>query len=198
MQDNPQPFLTPRVLSLIPLAVGINLAMGQFAAVTHLPLFLDTVGTVVVAVLAGPWVAVVTGLVSQITFTVTSGNSTWLAFLPVQLAVAIYAGYAARLGAFTSPSRALLGGIGLGFVAATISWPISLILFGGVTAGGVTLVTTVLRGLGMPLEWAVLAASLSNDLLDKSVTFLLVRAVLAALPRRLAGAFPEADRSLGR
>jgi energy-coupling factor transport system substrate-specific component len=198
MQDNPQPLLTPRVLSLIPLAVGINLAMGQFAAVTHVPLFLDTVGTVVVAALAGPWVAVLTGLVSQITFTVVSGNSTWLAFLPVQLAVAIYAGYAARLGAFTSLSRALLGGVGLGFVAATISWPISLILFGGVTAGGVTLVTTVLRGLGVPLEWAVLAASLSNDLLDKSVTFLLVRAVLAALPRRLAAAFPEAGRSLGR
>ena len=32
-----------RLLALIPLAVGINLAMGQFVAVLHLPLFLDTV-----------------------------------------------------------------------------------------------------------------------------------------------------------
>lgn len=198
MQDNRPSVLTPRVLSLMPLAVGINLAMGQFASVTHVPLFLDTVGTVLVAALAGPWVATLTGLVSQVTFTVVSGNSTWLAFLPVQLAVAVYAGYAARFGAFTSVARAVGGGAGLGLLAATISWPISLILFGGVTAGGVTVVTTFLRGIGIPLEWAVLAASLSNDLLDKSVTFLLVRAVLTALPRRLAAGFPEAGRSLGR
>lgn len=198
MEDNRPAFLSPRLLALIPLAVGINLAMGQFAAVTHLPLFLDTVGTVLVAALAGPWVAALTGLVSQLTFTVVSGNSTWLAFLPVQLVVAVYAGYAARLGAFTSLPRALLGGVGLGALAAAISWPISYLLFGGVTAGGVTVITTLLAGFGVPLHWAVLAASLSNDLLDKTVTFLLVRAVLVGLPHRLAAGFPEASRSLGR
>lgn len=198
MKGNRLPLLSPRLLALIPLAVGVNLAMGLFAAQTHLPLFLDTVGTVLVAGLAGPWVAMLTGLFSQLAFTAVSGNATWLAFLPVQLVVALYAGVAARLGAFTSVSRAVLSGVGLGFVAATISWPISYLLFGGVTVGGVTALTTLLYGLGLPLEWAVLAASLSNDLLDKTVTFLLVRAVLVSLPLRLAAAFPEGARSLGR
>lgn len=189
---------SPRHLVLIPLAVGVNLAMGQFVAVTHLPLFLDTVGTVLVAALVGPWVAVATGLLSQIVFTVVSGNATWLAFLPVQLFVALYAGFAARRAVFGSVTRALVGGLGLGLIAATMSSPISYFAFGGVTAGGVTAVTTILTAFGVPLQWAVYVASLSNDLLDKSVTFLLVRTILISLPVRMAARFPPAARALGR
>jgi hypothetical protein len=44
----------------------------------------------------------------------------------------------------------------------------------------------------------VYASRLSNDLLDKTVTFLLVRAVLAGLPRRAAARFPPVERALGR
>ncbi len=118
--------------------------------------------------------------------------------LPVQLGVALYAGYAARHGAFGSPWRAAAAGLVLGLVAATLSWPISLLLFGGVTAGGVTVVTTLLTAAGVPLKWAVYAASLSNDLLDKCVTFLLVHVVLISLPNRMAARFPAAARARGR
>jgi energy-coupling factor transport system substrate-specific component len=185
-------------LALIPLAVGINLALGQFAAATSLPLFLDAVGTVLVACLTGLVPALITGTVSQIIMTVVSGNATWLAFLPVQLAIALYAALAARYGLFRSAGRAALAGLGLGFAAATLSWPISYFAFGGVTAGGVTVVTTLLTSLGIPLQWAVYGASLSNDLLDKTVTFLLVRAVLVGLPLRATARFPAVDRALGR
>jgi len=190
--------VSPRLLALIPLAVGINLALGQFAAATSLPLFLDTVGTVLVACLAGLAPALATGVVSQVVFTTVTGNATWFAFLPVQLAIGAYAALLARFGWFRSTFRSALGGLGLGFVAATLSWPISYLAFGGVTAGGVTVVTTLLTGAGMTLKWAVYGASLSNDLLDKTVTFLLIRAILIALPRRTAARFPAADRALGR
>ena len=42
-----------RFLALIPIAVGINLAMGRIAQSLQLPVFLDTIGTVLVAALAG-------------------------------------------------------------------------------------------------------------------------------------------------
>jgi energy-coupling factor transport system substrate-specific component len=190
--------VSPRLLALIPLAVGINLALGQFAAATSLPLFLDTVGTVLVACLAGLAPALVTGVVSQVAFTAITGNGTWLAFLPVQLVIAAYAALMARVGLLRSARWSALGGLGLGFLAATLSWPIAYFAFGGVTASGVTMVTTLLAGAGVPLKWAVYGASLGNDLLDKTVTFLLVRTVLAALPRRTAARFPAADRALGR
>ena len=190
--------LPPRLLALIPLAVGINLALGQLAAATSLPLFLDTVGTILVAALTGLAPALATGLVSQIIFTVVSGNATWLAFLPVQLAVGACAAFAARRGLFGSTGRAVGSGLALGLVAATCSWPISYLAFGGVTAGGVTAITALLTGLGASLKWAVYAASLSSDLLDKVVSFLLVRMVLVSLPQRLAVRFPQVPRALGQ
>jgi energy-coupling factor transport system substrate-specific component len=70
--------------------------------------------------------------------------------------------------------------------------------FGGVTAPGVTLVTTVLAALGLPLQWAVYVASAGSDVLDKAITFLLIYGVLSALPERIAARFPAAHRSRGR
>jgi len=192
------PTVTPRLLALIPLAVGVNLALGQFAAAVALPVFLDTVGTILVASLAGLWPALLTGLISQVATTVISGNATWLAFLPIQLMVGAYATLAARQALFRSTGTAVGAGALLGTLAAVLSWPIAYLAFGGVTAGGVTVVTAVLNGAGVPLKWAVLAASLSNDLLDKAVSFLLVRVILASLPSRVAARFPAARRALGR
>lgn len=163
-----------------------------------MPLFLDAVGTVLVAVLVGVVPALLTGVVSQVVFTVVSGNATWLAFLPVQLAIGAFAAFAATRGLFRSTGHTALAGLLLGLLAATLSWPISYLLFGGVTAGGVTLVTTALAGLGVPLKWAVYGASLSNDVLDKTVTFLLVRTALVSLPVRVAARFPAVQRALGR
>ncbi len=197
MQNN-RTSLTPRLLALIPLAVGINLAMGKIVAALAIPVFLDTVGTVLVAALVGTWPALITGLVSQVTFTVVDARIMWLFFLPVQLFVALYAGVAAQRAAFRSSVRAVAWGLGLGLVAATLAWPIALYVFGGVTAGGVTVVTTVLTGLGVPLGWSVFFASMSADLVDKAITFLLVLAVLRSLPLRMAARFPRAASALGR
>jgi energy-coupling factor transport system substrate-specific component len=185
-------------LALIPLAVGVNLALGEFASATSLPLFLDTVGTVLVACLTGLVPALITGVISQLVMTMISGNATWLAFLPVQLGIGAYAAFAANRSFFSTTPRAVLAGLGLGLLAATVSWPISYFAFGGVTSGGVAVITTALTGLGVSLQWAVYVSSLSNDLLDKTVTFLLVRAVLAGLPRRIAARFPRAERAIGR
>jgi energy-coupling factor transport system substrate-specific component len=186
-----------RFLALIPIAVGINLAMGRIAQSLQLPVFLDTIGTVLVAALAGPMAAVVTGIVTQVA-TGLFISSTLFAFMPIQILVAVYAGVACRWEVFSSVQRTVLGGVLLGMVAATISWPISLKVFGGVTTGGVTVATTVLTSLGVNLSLAVYVSSLFTDLLDKIGTFLVVRIVLVSLPSRMRARFPNAARALGR
>jgi energy-coupling factor transport system substrate-specific component len=189
--------VTPRLLALIPLAVGINLALGKLVAATGLPLYLDSVGTVLVACLAGLVPALITGAISQVVMTVID-TPVWLAFLPVQLAIGAYAAFAARYGMFRSTGRAVTAGLGLGAIGSAMSWPISYLVFGGVTVTGVTILTTALTGMGVPLKWAVLVSGLGSDLLDKTGTFLLVRAVLTGLPLRAAARFPAAARALGR
>ncbi|HVO35180.1 MAG TPA: hypothetical protein VMT21_06415 [Gemmatimonadales bacterium] len=186
--------MTLRDLVLIRLGVVINLVIGQIVAALLLPVYLDSVGTILVAALVGPKAAIAAGLISQVLSAVLSGNFAWLPFAVVQVVIALYAAAAARLGAFRRFWTAVVAGLGLGFVAASCSAPISYFLFGGVTAGGVTLVTTVLRALGAPLGVAVASASYATDLLDKAIACALVSGLLRGLPRTLAARFPELAR----
>ena len=51
---------------LIPIAIAINIAVGQIVLVLKLPVFLDSIGTVMVAVLCGPWAGALTGALSNV------------------------------------------------------------------------------------------------------------------------------------
>ncbi len=186
--------MTLRDLVLIRLGVAVNLVIGQIVAALLLPVYLDSVGTILVAALVGPRAAIAAGLVSQVLNAVISGNFSWLPFGLVQVVIALYATAAARLGAFRSYATAVPAGLGMGLVAASCSAPISYFLFGGVTAGGVTVVTTVVRALGAPLGVAVASASYATDLLDKTIAFVLVTLLLRSLPRTLATRFPALAR----
>jgi energy-coupling factor transport system substrate-specific component len=182
--------VTLRDLVLVRLGVAVNLVIGQIVAALLLPVYLDSVGTILVAALIGPRAAITVGLVSQVLNAVISGNFSWLPFAVVQIIVALYAAAAARLGLFRRLSTAIPAGIGMGFLAAACSAPISYFLFGGVTAGGVTVVTTLLRAVGAPLGIAVASASFATDLLDKAIACALVSVLLRSLPRTLAARFP--------
>jgi energy-coupling factor transport system substrate-specific component len=179
-----------RDLVLVRLGVAVNLVIGQIAAALLLPVFLDAVGTILVAALVGPRAGIVAGLVSQVLMAALSGNFSWLPFGVVQVVIALYAALAARLGAFARPWTAIAAGLGLGLVAGSVAAPIAYYVFGGATAGGVTVVTATLRVLGAPLPVAVAAASIGTDVLDKSIAFALVAAILRSLPDQVKARFP--------
>lgn len=62
-----------RSLVLIVICVAINMIAGQMISMLKLPLFLDSIGTVLCAVLAGPWVALFTGLVTNVLWGLLTG-----------------------------------------------------------------------------------------------------------------------------
>ena len=51
---------------LIPVAIAINLTIGQIVLVLKLPVYLDSIGTVLVGVICGPWAGALTGALSNI------------------------------------------------------------------------------------------------------------------------------------
>ena len=186
--------MTLRDLVLVRLGVAVNLVIGQIVAALLLPVFLDSIGTILVAALVGPRAAIAAGLVSQVLAAVISGNFAWLPFAVVQVVIALYAWGAARLGAFRHFGTAVVAGLGLGVVSASCSAPIAYFMFGGVTAGGVVVVTAVLRLLGAPLGIAVVSASFATDILDKAIACGLVFVILRGLPQTLAARFPVLAR----
>ncbi len=94
--------------------------------------------------------------------------------------------------------RTIAGGVGAGICCGALSSVIAYYLFGGVTGGGVTWVTAGARSLGLSQPMAVLAGSLSTDILDKSIVILVVGILLRALPKRMLGRFPRAAQAVGK
>ena len=189
--------MSPRLLVLVPSAVAINLAMGFLTNQLGLPLYLDTIGTVLTAALAGPVVGVVTGLVSQLVRSLYEGFI-WLPFGLVQVVIALMAAFVARQGGFRSLAVSLAWGALVGIVAGAVSAVISHVVFRGVTATGVTAITTLLTGAGLTRAQAVGLASITTDLADKMIVLALAGAALRALPVRVAARYPWALRAVGR
>lgn len=171
--------------------------MGFLTNQLGLPLYLDTIGTVLTAALAGPVVGVATGIVSQLVRSLYEGFI-WLPFGLVQVVIALLAALAARHAGFRSPATSIGWGILTGLVAGAASAGISYVVFRGVTATGVTAITALLAGAGLTRAQAVAAASIGTDLVDKMLVFALAGIALRALPIRVAARYPWAVRAVGR
>ena len=91
--------MSPRLFALIPAAVAINLVIGRIVNELSLPVYLDTLGTMLVAVLAGLPGGLLVGTISQLLSGMLSGYQ-WMAFTPLQWLVALLAVAAARSGGF--------------------------------------------------------------------------------------------------
>lgn len=185
-----------RLLALIPVAVAINLALSAAVDAVGLPLFLDTTGTILTTVLAGPVVGITTGALTSAVNSLR--NPTFWPFVAVQVIVALYAWLAARGGWFRSFKTAVPAGLALGVIASVTSTPISYLIFKCSTTGGIALTTKLGQLLGFSPLGACFFASFISDFGDKAVTFALVTSVLHALPRRTAARFPLALRAIGR
>jgi energy-coupling factor transport system substrate-specific component len=184
-----------RLLALIPVAAAISLALSAAVDAVALPLFLDTTGTILATALAGPGVGIATGIVTSAVNTLR--NPTFWPFVVVQVIVALYAWVAARAGLFRSFRTAIPAGLGLGVIASLTSTPISYLVFGCTTTGGIALTTALAKALGLPPLGACFFGSFVSDFGDKAVTFALVTSVLHGLPRRTAARFPWALRAIG-
>lgn len=184
-----------RLLALIPVAVAINLALSAAVDAVGLPLFLDTTGTILTTALAGPVVGITTGALTSAVNSLR--NPTFWPFVVVQVIVALYAWLAARGGWFRSFKTAVPAGLALGVIAAAVSTPISYLIFGCATTGGIALTTKVGQLLGLPPLGACFFGSFIADFGDKAVTFALVTSILHALSRRSAARFPLALRAIG-
>ena len=189
--------VSPRLFALVPAAVAINLVVGRIVAELGLPVYLDTLGTMLVAVLAGLSGGLVVGTLAQLLSGMLGGYFL-VAFTPIQWLIALLATAAASRGGFASTWRAVGWGLVCGLACGAISAPISFYVFGGVTSSGTTLVSAALRSVGLPLSGAVAIASIGTDILDKTAAFLVVGTLLRALPKRILGRFPLAARAVGK
>lgn len=172
-------------LFLIPIGVAINLVGFQLFAITlKLPLSMDSIGTIVVGALCGPWAGALVGFLSNLVNCITDPTSIF--FAPLNIIFGIVAGLIAKKGAFDSliksilysPLFSLVGGLG-GAITTYLAFGLDF------DSSWLTLVV------GMPLYEAGLSKFLSivlcrfiSDIPDKIIACLFSFLIIVALPAR--------------
>jgi uncharacterized membrane protein len=89
-----------RTLVLIPIAIAINIAIGELVVRLKLPVYLDSIGTVLVGAIAGPWAGALTGGLANLIWGLFNPYSA--PFFYVAAVIGLMAGFAGRKGAFES------------------------------------------------------------------------------------------------
>jgi energy-coupling factor transport system substrate-specific component len=183
---------------LIPVAIAINIAIGTFIVNVHVPLYLDSIGTVLVGVLVGPWAGALTGFLANLVWTMTGLYPPAFAWAGVAAIIGVFAALFARSGWFKNWWRAALAGLIIGIVTAILSAPIAAYVFGGVTGSGMDTLVGVFRASGLDMLGANMAQGAVSDPIDKMVTFFIVWALLLALPVRFKARFSGTQEATRR
>lgn len=178
--------------ALIPMAMALNIVVGQVVLTLKLPIFLDTIGTILVAVLCGPWAGLLAGGLTNILWGLAV-DANALPWWPVGAAIGLVTGLTAQSGLFTSWWRAALAGFFIALTAALASTPIAVYLYGGITASGVSFITAYLVQTGQDMVSAVLSANFLVEPVDKIASALLAFTLAQGLPARLLVRFPRPE-----
>lgn len=180
---------TTLTIVLIPVAVGINYVGKLIAAALKLPLWLDSIGTVLAGMLAGPWVGAISGAANNVIFGLTADIiSFW--YLITSIAIGLLSGWFAFTGWISTLGRSVVLGLIVGFVAAVVSTPINVLLWEGQTGNvwGDALFATLVGG-GWPVTIASFMNSIVVDVPDKLATVIVSFFIVKALPERLTDLF---------
>lgn len=176
---------TTAALVLIPAAIGINYLGKLFAGLLKLPLWLDSIGTVLASMLAGPIIGAIAGIVNNIIYGFTADPISFV-YAITSAVIGLVVGIMAYKGWIANVGKALVLGLVVGLIAATVSTPLNIMFWGGQTGNvwGDALFATMMAQ-DMPLWFASFADSIVVDVPDKMATVLISFLLFKGLPKNL-------------
>ncbi len=172
--------ITTYHLCLIALAVVINLVGGQIALILRLPIYLDSIGTILIAAACGPVYGMIPNVLSGLVLGMTSDIYS-LYYAPV----GILFGYLTGL-AWQKKSDKLWW---IFAAALIVTIPSSLLsslitagLFGGITSSGSSVIVQLLAKTPLGLTLSCFIVQVCTDYLDRVIGFGIVNALMKKLP----------------
>ena len=169
---------------LIPIAVGINLIGGTLCSALKLPLFLDMIGTIVIACLSGPWVSALCGLLTNV-FLALVANPVYLPYSIVSVLCGLITGYMVKAGLFKR-----IWGTVLIWIACTLTNTVSaslitIFVYGGATGvTGSSVFTATLIAATKDIMMSVFSSSFIENLIDKGIAFFIAYIIVQKIPKR--------------
>ncbi len=162
------------------LAIAINLIGGFIALSLKLPIYIDTIGTILVSILFGPVSGATVGGLSSIVNAMTFDPVSFY-FIPVQLVVGISTGMLFKDEKFRGV-KSILSIIAITVLGSATASVIAAFIFEGVTSSGSSILVAILKNSGMSIVTSVFSTQIFTDLLDKAVSFGVVFTIIKMLP----------------
>lgn len=170
-------------LTVMAMAVVINIVGAFVAATLKLPIFIDTIGTFLSAFLFGPISGMLTGIVTALINGLTFDPYS-LYFMPVQLVIGIVAGVCYKKNLFKG-KYLVLGIVITTVIGSIVASIISAFVFGGITSSGTSFIVMYLKEAGVNIVTSIFSTQIIFDLVDKAITVLLVLSLIKTLPNNI-------------
>lgn len=182
--------ISSRTLALIVFSIAINMVVGQLSSMLKLPIFLDSIGTIICALLAGPWAAIFSGLATNLLWGLLTGPIA-AAFAPVAMMIGLSAGLLARAGDFRTLPRVILSGVVITIALMIVAVPIRTYLFAGTTGSGADFFVAYFHAVGENLLESVAITVLGANIADKIISAIVAWLLVRRLPERVQRTFPN-------
>ena len=160
--------------------VAMNIVLGIITSALGIPLYLDTLGTVLSAALLGPVPGMIVGALSNI-ITGLMYSVSDIPFCIVNMAVGLIVGLVAKKFKFTLVP-ALITGLVLSFVCPAIGTPIGIYVYGGLNGSASDVLVMSLVQAGKDIFQASFLRNVASNLIDKIGTCLVGWALIKAMP----------------
>jgi energy-coupling factor transport system substrate-specific component len=202
-------FTTPRLVA-IALCAALNFAIGNIVYLVKLPIYLDSIGTILCALLIFPdrLAAIACAFIAGFIGAILSGlviNPFLPWFTLTVLAIALVSALLTARATETFRARPLsvpafvgkviLHGVITGVVSAIVSAPVVVYLFGGVTGSGAAFVVAFFLKTGQQLLNSALLSGLTTDPIDKTLQVLLAALLYRATPSEFIAMLRPAQSS---
>ncbi|MBP1044436.1 ECF transporter S component [Vagococcus sp. BWB3-3] len=169
-------------LLLIPVGVSLNVVGYQLSSILKLPVFIDMIGTIMVSMIAGPWIGALTGLLGN----VVSGmlNPIAIAYGVVSMGVGFISGYLSKGKFYTNLVGVVIGCAILSVVSAAMAAVVTVFMFGGVTGAGTDLITATFLAAGKELWNSVMSTNLISGTINTIINFAISWVIVRRIPDR--------------
>lgn len=165
-------------ITLIALAVVINIVGSYIALGLHLPIYLDSMGTIMTAILLGPFYGLFPGVLSALITGMTSDIYA-LYYMPVGIVLGIVTGFVFQKN---KSNKLFIKAFCISIPASLISACITANVFGGITSSGSTMLVQLLAKTPLGLTLSCLIVQFFTDYFDRLLSLWLVFSVIKKLP----------------
>jgi len=174
----------------IAFCASLNVGVGAIVGLVKLPIYLDSIGTIVASALGGWLYGSVVGVLAVVTASIMIAPTAW-AYAGTAIAIALCVSVFVKYRFLKSVPITIIGGLLIGVCAAVVSSPVTTYLYGGVSLAGADAVTAFLKAMGHSLLESVILGGLATDPVDKMISCLLAYGLLKVIPKRLFYRFPN-------